>query len=147
MSVTVKVLNDERLLRKLRILPAAFRAEIKTAMAAQADEITGMMRRLAPVDDGDLRDSIAWRWGKTAPKGSLAVAQIGDGTAEQRGDLAITIYAGGGKAYYSRWVEFGTRKMAARPFFFVSWRANRKPAKNKIRAAVRKAAKQVAASG
>lgn len=147
MTVTAKVVNAERLLRKLRILPAAFRAEIKAAMAAQADEITDMMRRLVPVESGDLRDSIAWRWGKTAPKGSLAVAQVRDGTAEQRGDLAITIYAGGSKAYYARWVEFGTRKMVARPFFFVSWRAGRKPAKNKIRAAVRKAAKQVAAGG
>jgi hypothetical protein len=37
--------------------------------------------------------------------------------------------------------------MPAQPFFFVSWRANRKNAKNRIRYAVRKAAKQVAASG
>lgn len=133
----------EKLVRKLGKLPDAARQQINQAIAEQADEIVAMMKRLVSVQSGDLRDSIGWAWGNEAPKGSIAVATV----STDRSDLTVTIYAGNAKAYYARWVEFGTRKMRARPFFFVTWRANRKNAKNRIRAAARKAAKQVWASG
>ena len=137
-----EIKNAERLIQKLTVLPDAMRAEIKLAIEAQADEIVALMKRLVPHQSGDLRDSIGWTWGD-APKGSVSVASVG---ASALADLRVTIFAGNAEAYYARWVEFGTRKMRARPFFFVSWRAGRKPAKNKIRAAIRKVAKQVAAA-
>lgn len=152
-----KILNLARLERKLKRLPPAALEEIKPAMAAAADSIVAMMKNLVAVEDGDLGNSIGWTWGK-APKGSMVVAAV---KASLGGDLTITIYAGNTEAYYARWVEFGTAahvnggKFAgtqhpgtrAQPYFYVSFRANRKAALRKIRAGVRKGAKKVAAGG
>lgn len=146
------VLGLAKLQRKLDRLPKAAREAIRQAMAEQADEIVAMMKRLAPVLDGSapgrrpgaLRDSIGWTWGK-APKGSFAVSAVkGVGLG---GGTTITIYAGNEEAFYARWVEFGTAKMAASPYFYVSWRASRKASRRKISAAVRRSAKAVAAGG
>ena len=142
MPVRATIKNDTALLRKLQIIPAAMHGKIREALAAQADEIVAMMRRLVPVESGSLRDSIGWTWGTKAPGGSIAVAEAG---AKGDPDLRITIFAGNNEAFYARWVEFGTVKMPARPFFYVSWRAGKKTAKTKVRAAVRAAAREVAA--
>jgi HK97 gp10 family phage protein len=56
------------------------------------------------------------------------------------------LFAGNDRAYYGRFVEFGTVKMAKRPFFFPAYRAHRKSAKRSIQAAVRAAAREVAGS-
>lgn len=113
-------------------------------MEKAAEDIVGMMKGLVPVRDGDLRDSIGWTWG-APPRGSIVVSTLkGAGFG---GDLTITIYAGSADAYYARWQEFGTSKMKAQPYFFVSWRANRRSTRRKISTAVRKAAKKVAAGG
>ena len=141
---TAEIKNADRLLRKLTIIPEAMREKIRVAMADEADEIVAMMKRLAPVDDGDLRDSSGWRWGSKAPKGSMSLGTV---QAPAMGStLTLTIYAGNNKAFYARFVEFGTVKMVKRPFFFPSYRARRKEAKRAIRAAVRAAARQVVAS-
>lgn len=142
MSVTATVANADKLLAKLAKLPAELEAQIRLAMEAQAEEIVAMMRRLVPVDQGDLRDSIQWTWGE-APTGSMKIAAVQ--SSRSRG-ISITIFAGGNKAYYARWQEFGTVKMPANPFFYVAWRANRKKVKARIQAAMRTAARKVAAS-
>lgn len=124
-------------------------------MEAKADEIVAMMKSLVPVDDGVLRDSIGWTWGK-APKGALVIASV-QSTGED--GMTITIYAGNSEAYYARWVEFGTARhvnggkfagsqhpgTTAQPFFYVSWRANKRRTVRAIRKATRDAAKKVAA--
>jgi HK97 gp10 family phage protein len=143
MGATVK--GADALLRKLQFLPSAMREAIRNAMADQADEVVAMMKRLVPVESGDLRDSIGWRWGSRAPKGSMAVASVSSGLGGLGKDLQLTIFAGSSEAFYARWVEFGTVKMPGRPFFFVSWRASRKSVRRKMRAATRIAARQVAA--
>lgn len=150
----VKILNLARLNRKLRRLPQLATLHIRSEMEKIADDIVAMMKNLVAVDDGDLRDSIGWTWGK-APKGSLAVASV----KSSSNDLTLTIYAGNAEAYYARWVEFGTAAhpnkgkftgtghpgTSAQPFFFVSFRANKKSAKRAIRKASRDAARKVAA--
>ncbi|MBY3386403.1 HK97-gp10 family putative phage morphogenesis protein [Rhizobium laguerreae] len=150
--MTVKGLKE--LQRKLDRLPAVAKARIREAMEQGADEIVTMMRSLVPTDRGDLRDSIAWTYGR-APKGALSLGKV----QAVGGDLTITIYAGNATAYYSRFVEFGTAShtaggkfagatipaIAASPFFFVSFRANRKKVKSRITRAINKAAKEVAA--
>ena len=138
-------------------MPDAIKAQIKLAMEAQADEVVRMMRSLAPEgESGALRASIGWTWGE-APKGSITIASV---KSQLGRGMTLTIYAGNKDAYYARWVEFGTDPHAngglfagsehpgtrAQPFFYVSWRANKKPAVRKIRAAIRKAVKQVASS-
>lgn len=150
--MTIKGLKE--LQRKLDRLPVVAKARIREAMEKGADEIVSMMRSLVPTDSGDLRDSIAWTWGR-APKGALTLGKV----QSIGGDLTITVYAGNATAYYSRFVEFGTAShtaggmfagatiptIAASPFFFVSYRANRKKVKSRITRAINKAAKEVAA--
>ncbi len=144
-----RITNLDRLNRKLKQLPAVARELIRAEMAKAADEIVGMMKRLAPVlvvpvkdrRSGALRDSIGWTWG-AAPKGSVVVASV----AGKSDDMRITIYAGNAEAFYARWVEFGTQNMRAHPYFYVSWRANKRRTVRRLGKAVRDAAKKVAAS-
>lgn len=138
MSVTVS--GRERLSRKLAALPAAVKAEIRDAIATSAAEIVALAKSLVPVNRGELKDSIGWNFGKV-PKGSTVLAEA------HAGDLSAWIWAGDEVAFYARWVEFGTVKMKAHPYFFVSYRAGRKRAKSRISRATTKAAKKVAANG
>jgi HK97 gp10 family phage protein len=142
-----------QLTRKLtKDVPARVQAAARAAMEQGADETVAMMKRLAPVlkrpDDrrraGALRDSIGWTWGE-APAGSFII-----GTVQGRDykTMRITIYAGtrdkklgADDAFYARWVEFGTVKMTAQPFFFVSWRSMKKRVRSRIARNVRKAIK------
>ena len=150
-----KIKGLDRLNRKLAKLPAVAKQMIRQAMEAKANEIVAMMKNLVPVDDGTLRDSIGWTWGK-APKGSLTLASV---QATGDSDMTLTIYAGNKEAFYARWVEFGTARhengglfagssqpgTTAQPFFFVSWRVNKKRTVRAVRKAARDSAKRVAA--
>jgi len=142
--------------RKLRALPLVAEKRIRQAMEQGADEIVAMMKSLCPADSGDLKKSIAWTWGQ-APKGALTVAKV----KQASGENTLTIYAGNAEAYYARFVEFGTAShiaggefagatipaIPAQPFFYVSFRANRRKVKGRITRAINKAAKEVAAGG
>lgn len=155
--MATRVLGVDRLRRKLRQFPQAVEAEIKAAMEASANEIVALAKSLAPTDSGDLRNSIAWTYGD-APKGAIVLGKV---KASSSGNIKITVYAGGPDAYYARFIEFGTAPhinggrfagsanpgTAGQPFFFVSWRANRKRAKGRVTRAVNRAAKKVAAGG
>ena len=148
-----KIQNIERLKKKLASIPAVAKVYIRKEIERVASEIVAMMKNLVPVDDGALRDSIGWTWGK-APKGSITIAAV----SAFGSDMTVTIYAGNADAYYARWVEFGTAShtngglfagtkhpgTAAQPFFYVSWRANRRRALRGVRKATRDAAKKVA---
>ena len=117
--------------------------QIRQALEAAADEIVEMAQRLAPVDKGELRDSIGWTWGK-APKGSITLGKVAENSLA--GDFTITVFAGNGVAYYARFVEFGTQKMPAQPYFYPAYRATKKRAKSRVRRSITKAAKAVANS-
>lgn len=152
--MTIKGLSN--LNRKLAKLPIVARQMIRQQMEKAADDIVAMMKRLVSksTDTGDLQMSIGWTWGK-APKGSMVIASV---KATGESGMTITIYAGNSKAYYARWVEFGTARhenggifdgsihpgTTAQPFFYVSWRAFQRPAKRAINKAVRDSAKKVA---
>lgn len=135
------VIGRLRLQRKLKALPDAVKAPIKAALAQGANEIVTMAKNLVPVDSGDLKSSIGWTWGRP-PSGSIVLA------TSQRigGELAVTVYAGNDEAFYARWVEFGTTKHIAQPYFFPSYRANKRKVKTRINKAVRQAARSVAQS-
>ncbi|MBB3944700.1 HK97 gp10 family phage protein [Rhizobium skierniewicense] len=150
-----KIQNLDRLKRKLAKLPQVAKQMIRQQMENTAEEIVTMMKNLVAVDDGRLRDSIGWTWGK-APKGSITLASVKSTGAD---GLTLTIYAGNSEAYYARWVEFGTARhengglfagsihpgTTAQPFFYVSWRANKRRAVRAVSKATRDAAKKVAA--
>ncbi len=142
MATYAKVIGLPKLRKKLEALVAVGRDEIRRAMETSADEIVALAKNLVPVDKGDLKDSIGWTWGK-APKGAMTLGKVqSDGVDSE---FTITIYAGSSEAYYARWVEFGTQKMAAQPYFYPSYRALRRRSKSRVTRAVTKAIKKVAA--
>lgn len=121
--------------KALAAMPRKVEIATRKAMEKGADELVAMMQRLVPVDQGDLRASIGWTWGE-APKGATVLAES---APDERG-LKITVYATDFKAH---WLEFGTVKMRAQPYFFPSWRTLRKRIKSRIVREQKKAIKFV----
>lgn len=127
-------IGREKLRKRFLALPPLARQMVDDALRQGADEIVAMQKRLAPVDDGDLRDAIHWEWIK-APANAAR---------------AIRIRAG---VKYAALVEYGTAPhrvggrfagamhpgSAARPFFYPAYRALRKRVKSRIRRSLRKA--------
>lgn len=153
-GIAGKIQGLDRLKKKLRSFPEIVKAEIKTAMEQGAEEIVNLMKSLVAVDSGELRDSIGWTWGDR-PKYSQSIGAVKSGD----GNMVITIYAGNSKVRYAHLVEFGTSPhinggmyagsehpgTAAKPFFFVSYRALARRAKGRVARAINKAAKRMAA--
>lgn len=146
---------------KLAAIPARVERLTRAAMEKGAQELVDMMKRLVPADSGDLRDSIGWTWGG-APKGSFALFQVRGSKSDEAkyGALRITVYAGSDKAFYARFVEYGTAPhnvsqgggnksfrgearphpgARAHPFFFPAWRALRKRIQARIKREMKKA--------
>lgn len=120
-------------------------AAAKAALERYATQIVADMKRLAPRDptpDGiHLEDHIAWKWGE-APAGATTLGTV---KASPKAGTFVTIYANPkdskGRPYGS-WVEFGTRRSSASPFFYPAYRANRKRVRSGVRAAIKRAVKQ-----
>lgn len=141
------------------VFPALVEKRVKEAMEKAAGQVVAQMKSRAPVYAGPpeirsdkrhkgepvipgaLRDSIAWTWGD-APKGTVALGSVQTGLSKE-GTTKLTIYAGDKKAFYARWVEFGTRKWAGNPFFFSTWRNNKRKVKGQLTRAIRKAIKEM----
>lgn len=157
--MATRIQGLDSLKRKLKAFPTAVEGEIRKAMEQSANEIVALAKSLAPVDSGDLQMSISWTWGE-APKGAIVLGRVKSG-ATATGNMKITVFAGGGDAYYARMIEFGTAPhlnggrfagskhpgSAAQPFFYPAYRAVRKRAKSRVTRAVNKAAKRIAAGG
>lgn len=125
--MATKTQGLEKLHAKLAALPAVAKAEMKAALDQSADELIAMQQRLVAVDEGDVKDSIEKK--------------------EGRHELAVIVQAGGPKAPHARWLEFGTTKMRARPYFFPAYRSLRKRIKSRATRASKKAATKVAGNG
>lgn len=146
MARAVTITGRARLDQKLKMLPERVVKHIRSEMEIAAGQIVEAMKQAAPVDEGDLRDSIGWTWGRP-PAGASIVAQVKSKLGDQ---LTLSIYAGGGRAYYASFIELGTRKMPAQPFFYTTWKSVNKGRGNpkaRVRRAVREAAKAVASGG
>ena len=131
---------------RLAKIPAKATQAARQAMEQGADEMVEMMRRLAPVDDGELRASINWKWGD-APPGTFSVTTIKGGkrAGQEVAALRLTIYANAkdskGRPYAS-WVEFGTKNSAPNQFFWPSYRSLRRRVYGRIYRAVKKSIKE-----
>lgn len=121
--------------RKLDAIPKAAKAAVEQSMEKSAQEIVDLARRLCPVDQGTLRDSIGWTWGN-APAGSMVLASTKGAV------LRITIFAGNDEAFYARWVEFGTVNTPPHGFFYTSYRMLKKRTKSRTGRDVNKAIKE-----
>lgn len=76
----------------------ANRPDVRDAGLALADAVADDARRLVPVDEGDLRDSI-----EAEPAGPSE-------------DAVARVTAGGRDTFYAFLVEFGTADQPARPY-------------------------------
>lgn len=137
--------NADRFKRKIAMLSPTLQAAIRQAMEQTAKQIVEAMKKLVPVDRGNLRDSIGWCWGD-APKGAHVLTTLSSAPVGGEHPFRLTIFAGSFRAFYARWVEFGTRAHApggyrdaggrkrnagarghpatpAHPFFYPVWRA------------------------
>lgn len=132
-----------RLRARLAKIPDVVREAAAAAMEEGAQEIVDAMKMAAPIQSGDLRDSIGWTWGEV-PAGSFMIDEIrsGKNKGDQYATLRIKIYAGNRDAFYARFIEHGTRHMPAQPFFFSTWKKERAKFRRKIRAAIRKRIKE-----
>ena len=104
--------------RRFAKVPQIIKDELQKQIAKEATKIVAEMKSVAPRKDGDLIKSINWTWGD-APAGSV---KIGQAFGNEYGQVVATIYVG---EFYARFLEFGTVKMPASPFFFPVYRANK----------------------
>jgi len=109
--------------RRLKAIYEQSRAEMQAVFEAEADRLTAMQRRFVPVDQGDTLASI-----RTA--------------AAEGGKIGVKVIAGSRKAFQAPWIEFGTIKMAAQPFFFPPYRILRPSIKRAVRKGQKKAIKK-----
>jgi len=142
------------------VFPKLVEQRVKEALEKAANDVVAQMKTRAPVYAGPpeirsdkrhkgepvipgaLRDSIAWTWGD-APKGTVTLGAVKTSQFTKDGTTKLTIYCGDRKAFYARWVEFGTRKWKGSPFFFSTWRNNKRKVKGQLTRAIRKAIKEM----
>lgn len=151
----MKIENRDRLKRKLNALPNAVKAELRKALETSAQEITDLAKRFVPVKSGALKNSIGYTFGDYKPDANVRGVATGGGSGS---DLTVTIHAGDAKAFYARFVEFGTAAhinqgeykgtqnpgMRAEPFFYPAYRLGKKRAKGRLGRAYNTAARKVA---
>lgn len=145
MPPRVKWTNRKKFKGKIDKLPKAVGLAVRVAMEEMAEEMVAAMKRLVPVDTGKLRDSIGWCWG--APPRDAKVVDTIKGPKGKDGGIdnnRITIFAGNAEAYYARWIEFGTVSRPEHPFFWPTWRAQKKSLRSKMNRHINAAIKQIA---
>lgn len=136
-KVTVTGLDQLRA-QLLTKIPQQVKTEVQAAIDKSADEMVSMARALAPTDTGELRASIkATSAGQSTPLYS-------SGGRQKVGALSARVTAGDYIVRYAALVEFGTEKMAARPFFWPAYRSLRKRFRSRITRAMNKALKKAA---
>jgi HK97 gp10 family phage protein len=118
-----------RLNAKLDRMPRTARKRMREALEAIAKELVRSQKTLAERSrhTGRVINSIRSR----------------DGDNE----LSIEVVAGEGDAFYARFVEFGTVKAPARPFFFPPYRLLKKRMKTRTRSAISKSVKEAVGGG
>lgn len=113
-------------------LPIKLKRQLATTIKKEAERLTTAIKAAAPVDTGALRDSVKVR--------------------RRRNDLDLEVTAGGdatvhgerrphGEADYALFVEYGTRKKPAHPFFYPTARAMQKSIEKNIANAVKEVLK------
>ena len=147
-------LANERLERRLKAIPQAYRDAIKTQILISADKIMEHQKRVVPVRTGKLRDSIV-----VTPGGAGKVAySLGIGGGGRDHELSARISAGNTHVRYAHLVEFGTSthtaggKFAgatipgapAQPYFYPPWRLGKKRFRAEVSKVVRASAKKAA---
>lgn len=126
-----------KLQRRFAAIPEAVKKAAMRDTVAAAEDIANRMRALAPVDEGDLKASIA-----VTPGGERTPAHSQPGGQVIVPENKVMITAGNNAVRYAHLVEWGTENAEAQPFFFPGYRLGKKKAVNKIKRGIRKAVKE-----
>lgn len=153
-----------RLEARLKRLPKAIVDAATPALLKQAQELAATMKQLAPVDTGDLRDSIV-----VTPPDATTPPYSQPGGFMVVPELSAAVTAGNTNVRYAHLVEYGTKASAGRasrrdtrfksivamtraygshaatpaqPFFWPAVRLHNKRAKKAIKAAIGRAVKK-----
>jgi len=133
LTITVEFRNKDRLFQALRQTVPAIDKEVRKALAQGGDEMVAKVKSMVPVDRGDLRDSVEWKWTKaTENQFSRSPQIIVQEGADKRGE----------DAFYARWVEFGTPNTPRQPHFFPAYRLLKRKIKGRITRSITKAIKK-----
>jgi HK97 gp10 family phage protein len=159
--------NSDKFKAKLAKLPTIVGDAARSALEQGATDTVAAMKSAVPIRTGDLRDTIGWCYGPP-PSGSKLVA--GARSPAGGNDHKITVYAGSEKAFYARFVEFGTKahppgsyrdklrkkrnagkhghpRTPAEPFFYPVWRMMRSRVRSLITRQTNLAIKTLAKGG
>ena len=137
--------------RAMRALSPAARESIAKALDKGAAEIEGRAKAIAPTDDGELRNAIETRSGEGAEAGGAlsafqaALGAAGLGALVRR--IGVFPDLNGGKAFYARWVEFGTAVHSPRPFLRPAYVSLRRRVQGRIKRAISAGLREVARRG
>lgn len=133
----MKILNLERLRRRLERIPDAIRKRAKADLMQGGREINMLQRSLAPKDDGVLVSTIRT---EQLPDPEIGVVIRAGGPAttkpvrkSEKGNAPQYDYALG--------QEFGTENMEATPFFYPALNVKKKQVKRNVRRGVKRALK------
>lgn len=154
------VKGKEALKKRFRRFENQVLIEVKAAMEKSAKELVAEMKAASP--NVEIARSIKWKWGD-APEGGYTLATASGGSKYQT--LKITVYTDRHDAWFAHFFEFGTElrtrkevggffkgsdvkskdtgQIVAQPFFFPTYRANRKRIKSRLNRALNKAVKKV----
>lgn len=113
--------NRDRLRRKMKAIPVEVRKALKVQNATNAGDLVETMKGFVPVIEGNLVSSIKHQ-------------DVSDSTR-----VSQKVSAGARDAPYASWVEFGTSKNEASPFFWVAYRLLRRRMKSRMSRAAKKA--------
>ncbi|KQZ50914.1 hypothetical protein ASD54_11015 [Rhizobium sp. Root149] len=121
----------------MNAIPKAVREAVQPALTKSGEETADAQRTLAPVDEGQLRDSIQVTLpGQATPKYSQP------GGSRVAGENEVIVTAGNSEVRYPHLVEYGTSKAPAQPFFWPGYRLMKKRAANRIKRAIGKAVRE-----
>jgi len=115
------------------------REAILPALLKSANELAQAQRSLAETsrDSGDLIDSI-----EVTPPGQSTPPYSQPGGSRVAGETEALVTAGNAAVRYPHFVEFGTAKADAQPFFWPAFRLLRKRLQNRVNRAAKKAVKE-----
>lgn len=126
-----------RLQRRLNAIPKSVKDDLRPNLIKQGEMMANTMRRLVPVDTGQLRDSIT----VTPPNASTPPFSTPGGSIVVP-ETSVAITVGGKDAPHAHLVEFGTVKMHAQPFFQPAVRMTKKKAIRNLKSAISRAVKK-----
>ncbi len=139
--------------RKLARIPKAAKEHAALSVVKSGNELAALQKRLAPVDDSDLKNSVT-----VTPPGGTTPPYSQPGGSRQAHELQALVTAGNTKVRYAHLVEFGTAPhinggwaagtqhpgTAPQPFFWPAYRALRRRLKSRTSRDIRNGIKKAA---